>query len=110
LKEYPTSAFSEEIWQEIDFIFWRESVSCLPAGRTGDGVEPVNVETTKRGIEISGRISFLPEGSYDLELCLSRPDFSSIESVSVARLRQAVIVECGLEGRTLRVVVGGGGW
>jgi hypothetical protein len=105
LKTYPTSVFTKEIWQEIEFIFWREAVSCWPAGTTEDGIVPVHVETTKRGVEISGKIWVLPVGSYDLELCLSRPGFSSIESVSVAKLRSAAIVDCRLEGRTLLIAV-----
>jgi hypothetical protein len=105
LKKYPTGAFTKEIWQEIEFIFWRERVSCLRPGMTGDGVDPVSIETTKRGVEISGAIWFLPEGSYALHLCLSRPGFSSIESVSVGKLRRAVITGASLEGRTLKITV-----
>jgi hypothetical protein len=105
LNQYPTSAFTEDIWQEIDFIFWRELVPCLPFGVTPDGIEPVTIETTKRGIEISGTMSFLPAGSYDLALCLSRPSFSSIESVSVLKLRRAAITNSSLEGHTLMITV-----
>ena len=97
--------FAKEIWQEIEFIFWREQVPCLPSGTTGDGIEPVNIETTKRGVEISGTIWFLPDGSYDLSLCLLRPGFSSIESVSVSKLRRAAIVDSSLEGHTLTITV-----
>jgi hypothetical protein len=105
LKKYSTSVFAKDIWQEIEFIFWRERVPCLPSGTTGDGVEPLNIETTKRGVEISGTIWFLPAGSYDLYLCLSRPSFSSIESVSVSKLRKAAITDSSLEGHTLKITV-----
>jgi hypothetical protein len=105
MRKYPTSVFASEIWQEIEFIFWREHVPCLPFGTSGDGIEPVNIETTKRGVEISGTIWFLPAGNYDLSLCLLRPGFSSIESVSVLKLRNAVIADSTLEGRTLTITV-----
>jgi len=105
LKKYSASVFAKEIWQEIEFIFWRERVPCLPSGSTGDGIDPVNIETTKRGVEISGTIWFLPAGNYDLSLCLSRPGFSTIESVSVSKLRRAAITDSSLEGHTLMITV-----
>ena len=35
----------------------------MPVGVTPDGIEPVTIETTKRGVEITGTMSFLPSGS-----------------------------------------------
>lgn len=105
MKKYSTGVFAEDLWQEIEFLFWRERVPCLPVGTTGDGVRPLTIETTKRGVEIYGMIEFLPVGSYDLHLCLSRPSFSSIESVSVSKLRRAAITDSGLEGHILRITV-----
>jgi hypothetical protein len=105
LKKHSTSAFTEDIWREIDFIFWRELVPCLPSGVTPDGIDPVTIETTKRGVEITGTMSLLPAGSYDLALCLSRPGFSSIESVSVSKLRRAAITDSSLKGHTLMITV-----
>jgi len=105
LKTYPTSAFASEVWRELDFIFWREHVPCLPAGLTPDGIEPVAIETTKRGVEITGTMSFLPTGSYALGLCLSRPSFPSVESVSAAKLRTSTITDASLDGERLRISV-----
>ena len=105
MKTYPTSAFASEVWRELDFVFWRERVPCLPAGLTPDGIEPVTIETTKRGIEIAGKMSFLPTGSYALDLCLSRPSFSSVESVSVAKLRTSTITDARLDGQRLTISV-----
>ena len=65
----------------------------------------MSVETTKRGVEISGSSWFLPTANYDLEFCLARPSFSSVESVTVAKLKKAIITESDLEGGTLRIVV-----
>jgi hypothetical protein len=105
LKKYPTSAFSKSIWQEIDFDFMREPVPCLPLGTSGDGLIPIGIEATKRGVEISGTIWFLPSASYDLSLCLARPSFSSIESVSVSKLRRAVITDSHLENHSLKITL-----
>jgi hypothetical protein len=105
LKKHPKNVFAEDIWQEIEFIFWRERIPCLPSGTTPDGVEPVFIETTKRGVEISGTMSFLPTGSYDLNLCLSRPGFSTIESVGISKLRRATIIDSCLENRALKITV-----
>ena len=105
MKKHPKTVFAEDIWKEIDFIFWRERVPCLPSGTTPDGIEPVWVEATKRGIEISGTMSFLPTGSYPLYLCLSKSGFLTIESVSVSKLRRAVVVDSSLENRVLKITV-----
>jgi hypothetical protein len=105
LKKYPTTAFASEVWRELDFIFWRERVPCLPAGFTPDGIEPVTIETAKRGIEISGTMSLLPSGSCELDLCLLRPSFSSVESVSVAKLRTSTIIDASLDGQRLMISV-----
>lgn len=112
LKRYPASVFGEEVQREIYFIFWRE-ISCLPPGAVVDGVNPEFVETTKRGVEITGSIWFLPEGcpaflregKWAFHLCLSKPGFPAIESVSVEKVRRADITDSCFDGRTLRVIV-----
>jgi hypothetical protein len=98
--------FSREIWQEIEGIFWREGVPCLP-DRATDGIGPEFIETTKRGVEISGVMWFLPTGRYQFSLCLSRPWFSSMESVTISKLRRTTILDCCFEGQTLSFTVGG---
>ena len=105
MKKYPKSVFAEDIWKEIDFIFWRERVPCLPSGMAGDGIDADSIETTKRSVEISGTIWFLPTGKYELHLCLSRPSFSSIESVSVSKVRRTTVTDSSLEGRNLKITV-----
>jgi hypothetical protein len=107
LNKYPTTALSTELWREINFIFWRERVPCLPAGLTPDGIEAVTIETTKRGVEITGTMSFLPSGSFALHLCLLRPSFSSVESVSVAKLSTSTITDASLDGQRLTISVAG---
>jgi hypothetical protein len=105
VKTYPTSAFASEVWRELYFVFRRERVPCLPADLTPDGIEPVTIETTKRGVEIIGTMSFLPSGSCALDLCLLRPCFSSVESVSVAKLRTSTITDASLDGQRLSISV-----
>ncbi|WP_395737154.1 hypothetical protein [Prosthecobacter sp.] len=105
MKQYPTSAFSIEVWREIYGIFWRERIPCLPSDVTPDGIDPVAIETTKRGVEITGMMSFLESKSCPLRLCLSRPVFSSVESVSVAKLRASTISDASLEGKRLSVSI-----
>jgi hypothetical protein len=103
MKKHPPSALPIEVWQQIEFIFRRHELSCLPPGSSEDGIEPHSVESTKRGVEILGRIWFLPAGCYDLHLCLSRPAFSSLASVTPEAIRNASISEACLVGRALRV-------
>lgn len=105
VKTYPTSAFAIEVWRELDFVFWRELIPGLPVGLTPDGIEAVTIETTKRGVEIIGTMSFIPSGSFALYLCLSRPGFSSVESVSVAKLRTSTITGASLDGQRLSISV-----
>jgi hypothetical protein len=104
LKKYPTSVFDREVWREIYLIFLRERVPCLPSV-SGDWVQPIFIETSKRGVEISGEIGFVPTGNYMLYLILSRPSFPSIESVSVSKLRRAVIADSRLDDCTLYITV-----
>lgn len=106
MKKHHPSELSSEVWQQIEFIFWRHRLSCLPSGFTGDGVEPISIETTKRGIEIEGRIWFLPQGCYDLHLCLARPHFTNISSVTAERVTEAIVSEAWLDRKTLRVTAG----
>lgn len=109
MKTHPLTALSEDSWKEIDFIFWRNEVSCLPKGSTGDGFLAENIETTKRGVEIQGRMTFLGGSSgyfeHPMLLCLSRPRFSSIESVIPDKIRVAEISEAELDRKTLYVTV-----
>jgi hypothetical protein len=81
-------------------------LSSLPRGSTGDGVEPHSVECTKRGVEILGRIWFLPKGCYDLHLCLGRPHFSNLSSVTADAVRNLAVTEAWLDQQTLRVTAG----
>lgn len=106
MKKHNPSELSSEVWQQIEFIFWRNELSCLPSGFTGDGIEPISIETTKRGIKIEGRIWFLPEGCYDLHLCLARPHFTNISSVTPERVTDVVVTEASLDRKTLRVTAG----
>jgi hypothetical protein len=106
MKKHPPSVFPAEVWQQIDFVFWRHELSSLPRGSTGDGVEPHSVECTKRGVEILGRIWFLPKGCYDLHLCLGRPHFSNLSSVTADAVRNLAVTEAWLDQQTLRVTAG----
>ena len=92
-------------------IFWRNEVDCMPQGSASDGIDPVGIESTKRGVEIHGGIWFLlggrgsPNPRYELNLCLSRPRFSSIESVTADKLRSATISKSAMEDGFLSVTV-----
>jgi hypothetical protein len=106
LKKYPLNAFSDDLWEEIYSTFRRQHVPCLPRESAADSLDRHEIQTTKRGIEISGKISFLPKCQwYPLKLCLASPNFSSLEGVTIAKLRRAAIVDSHLEGGTLSVTV-----
>ncbi len=84
----------------------------MPRGAAFDGLDPVEVQSTKRGVEIHGEIWFLPGGRgspnprYELNLCLARPWFSSIESVTVEKLKSSTISESALEEGLLSIAIG----
>ncbi len=111
LKQHPPTVFDAEIWKEIEGIFWRHSVPCMPRGAACDGLEPNQIETTKEGVGIHGGMWFLlggrgsPNPRFELALCLSRPRFSSIQSVTVDKLRTAGISDSCLENDLLRITV-----
>lgn len=103
--------FSTEIWKEIEMIFWKQNLACMPRGAASDGLDPIEIQSTKRGVEIHGGIWFLPGGRgspnprYELNLCLARPRFSSIESVTVEKLRSATITESALEEDVIYITI-----
>ena len=92
-------------------IFWRDEIQCMPKGSATDGLDPDEIETTKHGVEIRGGIWFLlggrsdPNPRYEMTMCLSRPRFSSIESVTVDKLESATISESELDEGLLRLTV-----
>ena len=111
MHKHSPSAFTDEIWKEIEGIFRRHSVPCMPRGAACDGLDPIEIETTKMGVEVHGGIWFLTGGSgspsprFELNLCLSRPRYSSIESVTVAKLQTAVVSDSSLEDEVLCITV-----
>ena len=109
MKTYPLTALSKDAWKEINFIFWRNEVSCLPKGSAGDGFLAETIETTKRGVEIYGIMTFLggSRGCFEhpMVLCLSRPRFSSVESVVPDKIRESEISSAEIDGKTLYVTV-----
>ena len=109
MKSHKLSSLPTDARKEIDFIFWRNEVPCLPKGSTGDGFLPENIETTKRGVEIYGRMTFLDGRSgcfeHPMLLCLSRPRFSSIQSLIPDAIRKATISNAEFDGDTLNVTV-----
>ncbi len=105
MKQYPTTAFTNEIWRGIDFLFYGTQISNLLSGVVPDGIQPAMIETTKRGVEITGKIHLLPSSSYSLHLCLCRPGFPTVESVTVNKLRASEITDAGLEGKNLTIRV-----
>ncbi len=84
----------------------------MPKGSATDGLEPHEVEATRHGVEVRGGIWFLLGGrgsanpKYDLNLCLSRPKFPSIGSVTMDKLRSAVITEAIFEDGLLTITIG----
>lgn len=111
MKKLPPSAFSAEVWKEIMFAFWRHDLESLPQGSSCDGLDPLEIESTRRGVEIRARVWFLTGGNsstnpcYELSLCLARPRFSSIESVTAEKLESAAISESVLEDGGLYVTM-----
>lgn len=90
-------------------ILWREEIECMPKGSTTDGLVPLEIEVTKYGVEVRGGIWFLlggrdkPNLQYELNLCLSRAQFPSVESVTVDKLRAATISEATFEDGLLSI-------
>ena len=70
---------------------------------------PDEVETNKLGVEIHGTIWFLTGGSsnpeFELTILLSRPRFSSIQSCTAGKLRNASITKSELDDGHLHVTV-----
>lgn len=93
------------------FAFWRHDLESLPQGSSCDGLDPLEIESTRRGVEIRARVWFLTGGNsstnpcYELSLCLARPRFSSIESVTAEKLESAAISESVLEDGGLYVTM-----
>ena len=109
MQKHPSTVFSAEIWKELELLFRREELSCLPRYSSPDGLIPHEVETNKHGVEIHGTIWFLTGGSsnpeFTLTLLLSRPRFSSIGSVTAEELRDAIISNASLGNGHLHVTV-----
>ncbi len=111
LKKHPPNTLSKDIWQEIEMIFWRQKLTCLPTGSAIDGLIPHEIESTKRGIEIHGEIWFLtggkgaPNSRYNLNLYLCRPRFSSIESLTTKKLNSSTITESYIENGLLNITI-----
>ena len=77
MKKQPPSIFSKDIWREVEMVFWRQELSCMPKEAATDG----------------------------LDLCLARPRFSSIESVTVEKLRVSTITESDFEDGFLSITI-----
>ena len=83
----------------------------MPEGSATDGLDPEQIESTKHGVEIHGGIWFLLGGKdspcprYEMSICLSRPRFSSIESVTVEKLQTATISHSEFEDGFLAITV-----
>lgn len=106
MKKFPPSALPLDVWQQIELIFRRHQLSCLPRGCVVDGVVSTFIETTKRGVEIVGTVWFLPDGCYDLHLCLVRPHFMGLASITKELIREVAILEAFLDQNTLKVTAG----
>lgn len=111
MKRHPPTAFSADLWSELEGVFWRHPVPCMPKGSACDGLDPVAIETTKLGVEVRGGIWFLvggpgsPSPRFELNLCLSRPRFSSMESVSISKLRTATVSDSTLENGLVSITL-----
>jgi hypothetical protein len=111
LKKFPPSAFSKDIWIAIEMILRREEIECMPKGSATDGLDPEEIESTKHGVEIRGGIWFLlggrsdPNPRYEMTMCLSRPRFPSIESVTVDKLQSATVSDSEFKDGLLTLTV-----
>ena len=92
-------------------IFRCQEIPCLPKGSATDGLDPEEIESTKHGVEIRGGIWVLlggrgsPNPRYEVTMCLSRPRFSSMESVTVEKLQTAKVSESEFENGVLTLTV-----
>ncbi|MDB6135698.1 MAG: hypothetical protein JWM59_3941 [Verrucomicrobiales bacterium] len=86
LKKHSPNLLSRDIWLEIQALFWRDEVPWMPENVL-DFFEPVEIECTKRGVELRGGLSFLPgarcspDPRYGFSLCLARPRFTTLDRV-----------------------------
>jgi len=84
---------------------------CLGRDWIMDGEIPLGIETTKRGVEIQMEVWFLTGANPQLnpqlkmDLCLARPRFSALQSVTVEKVRTATLSESFLDGKTLHVTL-----
>jgi len=82
----------------------------MPQGSATDGLDPEEIESTRNGVEIRGGIwILLGSGSsnprFEMNLLLSRPRFSSIDSVTVNKLRSATISKSEFEDGFLSITI-----
>ena len=109
MKDYPLSILSKECWREIDFFFRLCEIPCIDKGSSGDGFIAENIETNKRGVEITGVMTFLggKTGYFEnrMVLCLSKPQFSSVQSITPEKIANAILAEAYIEGKLLYITI-----
>ena len=101
------STFGSAIWSEIEAVFSVRRIAAFPLGWSCDGLIPSEVEATKRGIEVRGEIWFLvggrgsPSRRWELQVCLRRPRFASMATVSVENIKAAEVVDFLMDDRVV---------
>ena len=111
MKQYPTSELGREIWKEISLLLAGSHLQCLPQDWALDGEIPLGIETTKRGVVIRMDVWFLTGGNpqlnpqLEMELCLARPRFSTLQSVTVEKVRASNVEHSCLDGKALHVTL-----
>ena len=110
MKLYSTNSITEDVWSTIDKFFRFTELPCLPQGHSADGFLPETIESTKLGIQITGRMTFLGGQSGYFEhqgiLYLSKPHFSSIENITVKKIENAQLKEAFLVNNFLHIQIG----
>ena len=89
----------------MEGVFWRHALDCLPQGWAIDGLDPENIETTKNGIVISCSTSFLPTGTFETIIQLSRPYFTNIHDFTEKKLVAARIAHSEVKDGNLWVEI-----
>jgi hypothetical protein len=108
MKIYQESDVSRDSWIALTAVFWRERMGLLDDFQAIDGIDVHEIETMRKGIRISCKMSFLPKmESFPATILLVRPRFSSIQDFTPHKLESATIQSACVEAdESLSIEIG----